>query len=313
MGKEKQIYEDPKVLNVATKLAEACLKNEDMLYLLLFSIIVKHNNLSGRLTNLKVNVIRDLCGCSKKQACRILELAKKDKFFFDYDQENDVLTARNIKKPYTKKFNHPIHGEIWRIDVIQFTRYNEDKKIRFTFRYLRKEIKKLLLVRGIKLCENNYKYHFHEQNSSMHVAMKYKCGIHGTNLLFPSHKQMCKIIGATNEKYVYRLLRELMGEGRLEKVERCQLLYIGNYRIDGFEEVERRCKCIHTKVVDKRTGSVYAASPNVYRTTGRGYGGARNIILNHEGRMTIYYKKAEVQSMNAENKLPEWYGTYCNH
>lgn len=313
MEKEKQIYEDPRVLNVATQLVKACFVNEDMLYLLLFSIIVKHNDLCSRLTNLKVNVIRDLCGCSKKQACRLLELAKKDKFFFNYDQEKDVLTARNIQKPYTKKYNHPKYGDIWRIDVIQFARYNEYKKIRFTFRYLKKEIKKLLLLRGIKLCEENYKYHFHELNSSMHIAMKYKCGIHGTNLLFPSHKQMCKFIGVTNEKHVYRLLRELIDEGRLEKVERCQLVYIGNYRIDGVEEVERRCKCIHTIVEDKRTGSVYAASPNVYRTTGRGYGGARNIILNHEGRRTDYYKKSEVLKMNIESKLPEWYETYCNH
>ena len=128
MMKEKQTYIDPRVLNVATQLVKACLGNEDMLNLLLFSIIVKHNDLCGRLMNLKVNVIRDLCGCSKTIACKILELAKKDKFFFNYDQEKGVLTARNIQKPYTKKYNHPIHGDIWRIDVIQIARYNGEKK-----------------------------------------------------------------------------------------------------------------------------------------------------------------------------------------
>jgi hypothetical protein len=312
MEKEKQIYEDPKVLNVATMLAKRCLENEDMLFLLFFSIIIKHNSLDGRLTNLKVSFVRDLCGCSKKTACRILDLAKKNKYFFHYDEKNEILTARNINKPYTKKLIHPIHGEIWRIDVIRILRYNEDNKIRLTFRYLKKELKKLLLERGIKLCEN-YKYHFHE--SSIKVAFKNKCGIYNTNLFFPSHKQMCKYIGVTNKKHVSRLLKEMMSEGRITKAERCQLYYIGNFHNDGTKEMERRCKLYHTIVVDKHTGSAYAASPNIYFTIKRKYSASRNIILNHQDRMTEYYKKSEAEKAKMEmaaKRFAQMYDTCCD-
>ena len=79
MMKEKEIFKDANVLNIPSKLAKACLDNEDMLSLLLFSTIIKHYSLDSRLTNLKTNFIRDLLGCSKTKACRVLELAKKNK------------------------------------------------------------------------------------------------------------------------------------------------------------------------------------------------------------------------------------------
>lgn len=309
MMKEKEIFKDANVLNIPSKLAKACLDNEDMLSLLLFSTIIKHYSLDSRLTNLKTNFIRDLLGCSKTKACRVLELAKKNKFFFNYDEKNSILTARNIKRPYTKKLIHPTHGEIWRIDVIRILRYNEGNKIRFTFRYLKKELKKLLLERGIKLCEN-YKYHFHE--SSIRIAFKNKCGINNTNLFFPSHKQMCKYIGVKNEKHVSRLLKEMMSEGRIMKAERRQLYYIGNFHNDGTKEMERRCKLYHTIVVDKHTGSAYAASPNIYFTIKRKYGASRNIILNHPDRMTEYYKKSETEKAKikmADKRFAQMYDT----
>lgn len=317
MEKEKQIYEDPKVLNIPEQLAIICLGNEDMYSMLRLSYLFKHysKNLDGRLVQPTKDKIRDMCSCSDAKACKLLKMAKKDKFFFRYDAKNDVLTARNVKKPYTKKYIHPEKGESWRINVIQISRYNGNEKIKLTDQGLKKEIEKMLLLESIKRCEKNYKSLFHEHQSSMHVAFKYKCGIHRTNLFFPSHEQMCKIIGAKNKKYVYRLLKELIVEGRIEKVKRNQLIYIGNHRSDGTEEVERRSKMFHTVVVDKRTGSAYAASPNVYLTTEKGRKGIRNIILNHEGRMTVYYKKSEAEKAQkelAKRIFAQRYDTCCD-
>ena len=316
--KGKQIYEDPKVLNIPDRLAEECLKNKDMYSLLRLSYLVKHysKNLDGRLVHPTKEKIREMCGGSDAKACKLLKTAKNDKFFFNYDAKNDVLTARNVKKPYTKKYIHPKKGDSWRINAIQISRYNGNEKIKLTDHGLKKEIEKMLLLKNIKKCEKNYKSLFHEHKSSMYVAFKYKCGIHRTNLFFPSHKHMCKIIGASNEKYIYRMLRELIDVGRIEKAERSQLLYIGNHRSDGKEEVERRGMMYHTIVIDNRTGSAYAAAPNIYLTTDKGRKGTRNIILNHEGRMTKYYKKSEAQRILAEKKekkLPDWFATYCNH
>lgn len=314
--KEKKIYEEPKSINVATKLASSCIKNDMTLPLLIFYIIVLHysKDLDGRMIHPTKNKIREMCKCSDTIACMLLKVCKENKFFFNYDAQKDVLTIRNTKKHYTKKYIHPKYGVTRRIDVLSINRYDGDKKKTFTYGSIKKELEKLLLEKSIKSCEKNYKYYFHEQSPSMHVAYKYKCGIHGSNLFFPSQRQMCSIIGANNTKYVSRLLKDMIEEGRIEEVAINQLHYIGNPRIDGEEEMNHRCKPFHTIVIDPRTHSVYAASPKIYRTIKRKGSGVRNIILNHQNRLTNYYKKSEAEKAKkemAERRFAQKYDTCC--
>ncbi len=281
---------EPECLNIPERMLKRYVSKEEDFLLLCMSVCMKLNYKDSRMSNVTVKKIRELLCCEKTLACGLLQMAKKDKFLFTYNAEDNSLTANNFKKRYTRKTTDKYGRDIWCISVVQLKRFNinpitnEKERIHYTLRKVAKELRKLLAIHTIDIVERKDKY------------VKDKVNLFKRETLL-THKGLCVILGLSNPKAVQRLIRELMQEGRITRVKRCELRFIGNYRSEGDEAINEKCRGIHTPVIDYRTGSVYEAIPNKYGVV-HGHGCSRHIILNHKRRLTQY--------------LPKWKPDYSN-
>lgn len=276
------IKQESRVLNIPTKLVKDYLSNKETNLLLMFYICIKAKYPDSRMPKFTVDEVQHLTHCKRDDARYIVNTIKGNKFnnWFKYRLKNNSLIAINTKKKYTKRLIDKKGRDIWCINVLKLPIYKLNnnsftyEKIEFSFRHLKKELRKLLLMDAI--CK---------------YTGKDKCNKYKNNLFVPTYKQMCKPIGVTSPRTINRLLKEMEEENLIRKIEDAHLSYIDNYRSSGTEAVMEKSKNRHGIVVDKRTGSVYEARPNVYRLTGIGLAQPRFIMLNHTKRMTQYLSK----------------------
>ena len=289
---------EPECLNIPQRMLKRYVSKEEEYLLLCMSVCIKLNYEDSRMSNVTVEKIRKLLGCEKTLACKLLRMAKNDKFLFTYNAEDKSLTANNFKKRYTRKSTDKYGRDIWCISVVQLKRFNinpttnEKEKIHYTLRKVAKELRKLLAIHTIGIAERKDKY------------VKDKVNLFKRETML-THKKLCVILGLCNTKAVYRLIRELMQEGRITRVKRCELRFIGNYRSEGEETINEKCHGIHTTVIDYRTGSVYEAIPNKYGIV-HGHECSRHIILNHKRRLKEYLPKLKPDYSNFDVTY-DWY------
>lgn len=270
------------VLNIPTKLVKDYSGNKSSNLLLMFFICIKAKYPDSRMPKFTVDEVQHLTHCKREDASYIVNTIKSNEYkdWFKYKQKNNSLIALNIKKRYTKRLIDKKGRDIWCINVLKLPIYKLNnnsftyEKIELSFRYLKNELKKLLLMHSI--CK---------------YTGKDKCNKYKKNLFVPTYKQLCKTIGVTSTRTINRLLKEMEEEGSIKKIETAHLSYIDNHRSSGTEAVMEKCKNRHGIVEDKRTGSVYEARPNVYRLTGMGLAQPRFVILNHAKRLTQYLSK----------------------
>lgn len=284
MRKEKrwETKSEDLVINVPGKKVMNSIYNERDLLMLMFHICIKDKYSNSQMPDMTVDKVQALCNCSTQVACLLNEWAKWGMYnnMFKYNPKNNSLIALNIKKRYTKKLTNKYGKEYWCIYIFKIPRYKLNKevgkyeKIKVNFQYLRREFKKQILLGIID------KYMKGD-----------KCNMYKVNLFIPSYQQMATLIGVKSTKTVQRILKELENEGRITKEESTYLRFIDNIRSSGNEAVEQKCKHLHGKVVNMRTGSVFEVMPNRFSIDSKTFGRPRFTILNHKQRMTNYWGK----------------------
>ena len=270
------------VLTNPVKMTQDYIGNEKKILLLMFFLCIKARYSDSRMPKLIVKEVEKLCGCNTHTACLLIKWAKSTEHsdIFKYNPKTNSLVARNVKKKYTKKLVDKYGEDIWCINVIKIDKFKtneetgENEPIEFNFKYLKKELRKQLLMDIIG------KY-----------MRKDKWTMYGWILFIPTYKQMAKAIGGVSNRTVNRLLKELEKEGRITKEESAYLRVIATDCSSKEEAIKLKRKSPHSRIAITETGLVYESMPNFFRLTGQGHGQPRFVILNHKRRMTQYAKK----------------------
>lgn len=258
---------ETEMMNIPMDLLKKLKDDKDTLELLALSVIIKIKHADSLLKDVTPVNVMNMCHCAHTKAVKLIERAKENSAFFEYNEKYHTLYALNFKKPYEKTF----YDKRGRLQKSMYAFKIEKKD--YQLRNLVRLFKDVLLLNAINAIERNDV--FRSKGKSLSSTLEPHKPL--------TQKHIAKVTGLNNRKAVYRMVKRLEKEGSISYTK-AQLLYSTNCLSD--EAIRERNLDETFLVVDEHTGAGYVVAHAKYHIKNREITNRiTNIILTHKKRL----------------------------
>ena len=265
-------------INIPTELLKSGRFDKNFLELLALSVCIKMSHVDSQLRNVSPTRIMEIAHCGHAKAKKLMNQAKANTELFTYNEQKNILFAKNFKEPYIRTITDK-HG-------------NSHKSCYF-FKLERKEYQLRQLVRIMhdalfKNCINAQERSDEFQGKNKNVMFKAKMPL--------TQKNIAKVAGLNNTKAVYRMRVRLEKQGEIS-YSKPQFLYKTNCISDDALNHQRLSDTF--MIIDQKNGTGYVLSRAQYSIKKREVTNQfKHVILDHSKRCIKHERKCEFVADN---------------